>query len=116
MYKRVLAVLCLTAAILSADSVDGGGKRLWKWSLAAVAVGNAADVMTSVGRHELNPVLGVGQFGPRATGTKIGISSAVVGLQYLLLRRRPEAARKLACLNFGLAAAAGGAAAYNARR
>jgi hypothetical protein len=106
----------LTAGILSAEGAEGGAKRLWKWSLAAVAAGNTADVMTSVGRHELNPVLGVGQFGPRATGTKVGISAAVVGLQYVLVRRRPEAARKLAFVNFGLAAATGGAAAYNARR
>jgi hypothetical protein len=115
-HKRVLALLILTAGILSAEGVDGRGKRIWKWSLAAVAAGNAADIMTSVGRHELNPVLGVGQFGPRATGIKIGISTATVGLQYLLVRRRPEAARKLAYVNFGMAAAVGGAAAYNAHR
>ena len=116
MYKRVLAILFLTAGIMSAEGADNGAKRLWKWSLAAVAAGNAADVMSSVGRHELNPVLGVGQFGLRATGIKVGISTAAAGLQYLLVRRRPEAARKLAYVNFGMAAVTGGTAAYNARR
>ena len=114
--KRILALLMLTAGMLSAQGAESGGKRLWKWSLAAVAAGNTADLMTSMGRHELNPVLGIGTFGLRATGIKIGISTATIGMQYLLVRRRPQAARKLAYVNFGMAAATGGAAAYNVRR
>lgn len=116
MRTRVLVLLLLTAGMVSAEGVEGKARRLWNWSVAAVTAGNAADTLTSVGRHELNPVLGVGRFGPRATGMKIGISTATIGVQYLLLRRRPEAARKLAYVNFGMAAVAGGAAAYNAHR
>src|SRR5262245_57490769 len=105
--------------MLSAGDTDGRrgtGSRLWKWSLAAIAAGNAADMATSMGRYELNPVLGVGRFGPRATGIKVGLSTATIGLQYLMLRRRPEAARKLSYVNFGMAAATSGAAAYNRLR
>jgi hypothetical protein len=112
-HKRFLALVIVTAGMLSAEQPESRTKRLWKWSLAAVAAGNAADVATSMGRHELNPVLGAGTFGMRATGIKIGISTATVGVQYLLVRRHPQAARKLAIVNFGMAAATGGVAAHN---
>ncbi len=107
MRKRVLGLVFLTAGMLGAEN------RLWKWSLAAVAAGNAADMATSIGRYELNPVLGVGRFGPRAAGVKMGLSTAVIGMQYLMVRRKPEAARRLSYVNFAMAAATGGAAAYN---
>lgn len=110
MRARAVVLLILTAGMMHAEGVDGKGRRLWNWSVAALAAGNAADTFSSLGRHELNPVLGVGKFGPRATGMKIGISMATIGVQYLLLRRRPEAAKKMAYINFGMAAA------YNASR
>src|SRR5215471_18226314 len=109
MRNRVAVLLILTAGMMNAEGVDGKGRRLWNWSVAAMAAGNVADTFSSLGRHELNPVLGVGKFGPRATGMKIGISAATVGVQYLLLRRRPVAAKRLAYVNFGMAAATGGA-------
>jgi hypothetical protein len=116
MRARAAMWLILTAGMMNAEGVEGKGRRLWKWSVAALAAGNAADTFSSLGRHELNPVLGVGKFGPRATGIKIGISGATIGLEYLLLRKRPELAKKLAYVNIGMAAATGGAAAYNTSR
>jgi hypothetical protein len=92
---------------------ESGPKRLWKWSIAALAAANTADAASSFGRYELNPVLGVGRFCPRATGIKFGISSAAIGAQYLMLRRRPEAARKAAWVNFTLAGATAGIAVRN---
>jgi hypothetical protein len=110
---RILLVLMLSVISLRAEGADSGRKRLWKWSLGVLAAANVADVATSMGRHELNPVLGAGQFGARATGVKIGISAAAIGVQYLILRRRPEATRKAAYVNFALAGATGGVAAFN---
>ena len=92
------------------------GKRIWRWSLAAVAAANVADGVTSMGRHELNPVLGTGRFGARAAGVKIGVSTATVGVQYLILRRRPGAERKAAFVNFAMAGLTGGIAARTAAR
>jgi len=101
---------------LRAEGADTGRKKLWKWSVGMLAAANAADAMTSIGRHELNPVLGVGQFGPRATGLKIGISAVTIGAQYLILRRKPEAMRKAAYINFGMAGATAGVAVHNSRQ
>ena len=115
MVKRILVVLTLSMISLRAEDADSGRKRIWKWSIGVLAAANTADVMTSMGRHELNPVLGVGPFGARATGVKIGIAAAAVGVQYLVLRRRPEAFRKAAYVNFALAGATGGVAAFNTR-
>jgi hypothetical protein len=116
MLKRVMGLLVLFGAMLSAENGDRGRKRLWKWSVAVLATANAADAISSAGRYELNPVLGMGPFGARAMGIKIGISTATVGVQYLILRRHPEAARKAAIWNFGMAGLTGGIAARNAMR
>ena len=105
----------LSVISLNAEGADSGRRRLWKWSIGMLAAANAADVMTSMGRYELNPVLGQGRFGPRATSVKIGISAATMGAQFLILRRWPEALRKAAYLNFALAGATGGVAASNIR-
>src|SRR5258708_39772151 len=101
---------------LRAEGAESSRKKLWKWSVGILAAANAADAMTSIGRRELNPVLGTGQFGPRATGVKIGISAATIGAQYLILRRKPEAMRKAAYVNFGMAGAAAGGGGGKARR
>jgi hypothetical protein len=113
--KRILLVLVLSVISLRAEEAGSGRKRLWKWSIGVLAAANAADVMTSMGRHELNPVLGVGQFGARATSVKISISAATIGVQYLLVRRRPQTMRKAAYINFALAGATGAVATFNTR-
>ena len=100
---RILVVLVLSVISVRAEGADGGRKRLWKWSIGALTAANAADAMTSMGRHELNPGLGAGPFGARAAGVKIGISAVTIAAQYLILRRRPEAARRAAYVNFALA-------------
>ena len=114
MIQRAVVLLMLSALVLGAQEAEKNRSRLWSWSLAAVAAANAADIISARGRYELNPVLGAGPFGLRATGVKIGISSATIGLEYLIVRRRPDAARKAAVVNFGLAGFTGAVAAHNA--
>ena len=109
MHRRLFVLVLMGSALLR-------GEGLWKWSLAAVAAANVADGVTSAGRHELNPVLGGGRFGARAVGVKVGISAAVVGVQWLVVRRNPAAARKAAWINFAMAGATGAVAASNKRR
>ena len=116
MLIRTVVLLLLLTLTLGAQEIERKRMRLWKWSIAMLAAANTADAMTSMGRYELNPVLGAGQFGIRATGVKIGISTATIGVEYLILRRRPEAARKAAWVNFGMAGLTGGIAARNAWR
>lgn len=65
--------------------------KAYRWSLAALAGSQAADVATSWGGHESNPILRGpnGRFGGRAIGLKIGIMGGTVALQQLLRRKRP---------------------------
>jgi hypothetical protein len=116
MVRRTVVLLLLATMALGAQEMERKRTRLWKWSIAVLAAANVSDAMSSMGRYELNPVLGNGRFGMRATGVKIGISTATIGLEYLILRRRPEAARKAAYANFGMAGLTGGIAARNALR
>ena len=52
MIPRLPVLLILGLGIPSAESGDTRGKRLWKWSGAALATANAADTMTSIGRYD----------------------------------------------------------------
>lgn len=88
--------------------------RAWKWSVAALAAGNAADAASSYGRPELNPVLGQ-QFGGRSGAIKFGIVGGAVLAQYIINKKLPQAEKPLAVINFGMAGAFGAVAIRNAR-
>ena len=70
-----------------------------KWSWAALVAGNAMDAASSWGRPELNPILGP-TFGPRAAVIKFGIAGAVIGVEYLFVRRHPQIRKPLVIGNF----------------
>lgn len=92
-----------------------GLPRAWKISVIAVLASQAADAASSYGMPELNPVLAgpSGRFGARAVGIKLGATAAILGLEYLLVKKRPGAARVLTRLNWSGAAVTSGLAAYN---
>lgn len=122
MRKAILGVtLCaaLCASTLNAQSQTErkGLSKLWWASVAAVVAGSAADAHSSWGRQELNPLLrgANGEFGMKAVGIKAAIASGVIGVQYLMLRKNPHAAKYAAIANFGMAGAFGGVAVYNHR-
>lgn len=85
------------------------GRTLWMTSLAALAVSNALDVRSSWGKRELNPVLAdsSGAFKVKGALMKSGIQAAVIGVEYLILRRKPskQLYHITALMNFGCAAA-----------
>jgi hypothetical protein len=51
----------------------------------------------------------------RSVGVKVGISAAMVGVQYWMLRRRPEGSRKAAYINFAMVGLTGGMAIRNSQ-
>jgi hypothetical protein len=77
-------------------------KRAWKISLAPFAAGQTLDAASSYGRPELNPLIASsdGGFGTKAAIVKVGVSGALVGVEYLLVRKYPRSARVLAKLNW----------------
>jgi hypothetical protein len=81
--------------------------KLWKMSLVAVAAANALDAHSSWGKRELNPTLATaaGTFGGRSLGLKLIFTGGLVGVEYLLARRRPGRTfyKVTSIVNFGSA-------------
>jgi len=102
-------------AIQQQPQIQQHGKGLWTASVASLLAASAADMQSSMGRLERNPVLanGQGRFNTQGVALKGLITGGVVGVQWLLLRKHPEALRHAAIANFGMAAVFGGAAYYN---
>lgn len=104
-----------SGALLEHPQPGARPSRLWRWSVAALAAGSATDAWSSFGRHEANPLLRDqrGQFSGRAIGIKAAIAGSGVAAQWLVFRRRPEAARAAAFTNFGMAGLFTGVAVRN---
>jgi len=87
----------------------------WKWSLAPVLASQALDVSSSYGMRELNPILSgsSGRFGMQSTAIKLGVTGALLGAEYLLVRAHPGSARVVTKLNWAAAVVTFGVAAHN---
>jgi hypothetical protein len=81
---------------------DTAAVRSWKISLAPLVGSQALDAASSYGMRELNPLLASsnGGFEMKATSIKLGVTGAMVGVEYLLVRRYPRSARVISKLNW----------------
>jgi len=79
--------------------------RLWKTSLAVMAAASAADLISSLGKRERNPLLRGpdGRFGSRGVAIKSALTGGALASQFFLMRRHPYAAPYAATANFGMA-------------
>lgn len=93
----------------------GGDRRSWAWSATFVMGATTADIASSRGQRELNPVLGYGDFGARQVSIKLAITSAVLGAEWLLMRKHPEMRRPWTRFNYAAAGVTGAVAARNWR-
>lgn len=105
--KRLLLLLFLAMMPAAAE---------WNLSVGILAGASAFDAASSIGRYELNPVLGRGPFGRRQIAIKGSLFAVNLALQREILRRNPSARRKLAITNFIVAGALGTVAATNLRK
>jgi hypothetical protein len=89
--------------------------RSWKTSLIPMVAAQGLDVASSYGMRELNPLLAGsdGRFGGKAAGIKVGTTAAVVGIEYLIVKKWPGAARMFSKLNWGSSVLTGAIAAHN---
>jgi hypothetical protein len=87
----------------------------WKWSLAPVVASQGLDIASSYGMRELNPVLAgpQGRFGVQSALLKVGATAAWIGVEYLIVKAHPAAARILTKINWSGAAVTTGFAAHN---
>ena len=117
-----LILLVIGISVLQAQEVrliehPAPAKKLWRASLVTLAATDALDVHSSWGKRELNPALAATSrvFGRDAALIKLGIFGGVIGVEYLVTRRRPGSRlyRALAFINFGGCAANGAVAIHN---
>jgi hypothetical protein len=87
----------------------------WKISLIPLFASQALDVTSSWGMREMNPVLAQpnGEFGAKSAVLKLGAVGAFVGVEYLLVKQSPRAARLFEKLNWTGAAVTTGLAIHN---
>ena len=124
----VLFIATLSVALRAADistlpaavSVDDIAARQtairhWKISLVPLFASQALDVSSSWGMRELNPVIAQpnGGFGAKSAVLKLGVVGALVGVEYILAKRSPRAARLFEKLNWTGAAVTSGLAIHN---
>jgi hypothetical protein len=81
--------------------------KVWKISAVILVAANAADVQSSWGRPELNPLLGRGRFGTRAVSIKAAVTGGALLGEWLILRRSPRLTPLVTVGNLGAAAATG---------
>ena len=107
-------VLCTVLGSEQAQA-ESRKKKIWKISAAILGAVTIADIHSSMGRRELNPLLAShdGRFLMQGVSIKTAIVGAGLGTQWLLLRKNPEAAGYAAGVNLGIAGLTGYVATHN---
>jgi len=94
--------------------------KLYRASLFTLAGAQTADIASSWGRRELNPILTPGsssnRFGYQAVGIKTAFLSSSLAVQSYAIRRNHRLRRPFAIVNFITAAALSAVAFSNAAR
>jgi hypothetical protein len=115
----LLVVLVLFAAQAHAaqpvEQQTHHGSKLWKFSVAMLGAVTIADMQSSMGRQEANPLLASqnGQFSAQGMALKGLVGGGVVGVQWLLLRHNPQASKYAAGANFAATAVTGAIVVHN---
>ena len=113
----------IAALLVRADDTESATReatrraflRSWERSLIPLVASQSLDAASSYGYRELNPLLADrnGDFGARATNVKFAVVFALVGVEYLLARKSPKAARLFEKLNWTSSALTTGLAVRN---
>lgn len=90
--------------------------KYWHWSVLAFSAATAADIHSSQGLYEMNPVLGRGPFGGRQAAVKVSITGGLIAAEYFAIRRWPSTEKVFRWVNWLGAAGTAGVAASNYRR
>ena len=110
-----IVVKCYTNGCFDAATVREVSLTPWKASLATLAAAHSLDIASSLGKREGNPLLNQAssRFSWQGAVAVAGAVGAVVVVEWLVVRRHPEVARKFAIVNFINAGAVAGIAAHN---
>lgn len=94
------AVACFGQGQVDSIWISAHPYPAWAASVAFLAVAETADIASSRGSYELNPVLGRGPFGARQASIKAGIVGGVILAEWLILRRHPDSSRAFKWANY----------------
>ena len=127
--KKILVFFGLLAGVLSAQELSlisasplvrkeaTPHLKLWRTSVAALAVANALDIQSSWGKYELNKTLAErnGTFGRDSAVIKLALQGGLLGFEYLITRGHPNRRlyMLLSVVNFGAAGTIGSVAGHN---
>jgi hypothetical protein len=96
---------------------DTKWRKQWTISLAPLLVSESLDAASSYGMRELNPVLAGpdGNFGMKSASLKFGVTGALAGVEYVLVKKYPRSAKFFTIVNWTTAGATTGLAVHNFR-
>ena len=99
--KLIVLFLVLAACVFGQE--PGVPKdRKWEISAAAVAISTAADLASSRGLYETNPLLGRGKFGKKQALRASLATAGVLTLEWLLIHHNPKLRAPLTKVNIGI--------------
>lgn len=108
------AILLLALAGMAWGQAEARDHSL-AYSQLAFASAATADVLSSFGGNEVNPVVGRGPFGARQAAVSLGITGVWLLAQRPIVKHWPETRKVLEWFNFGGAALHTGVAIHNWR-
>src|SRR3989304_2000662 len=112
--NRFTMVLCLVVVLLCC-AVGAGGETLYPVSVGTLIAAHTADIHSSWGKLEVNPLLRSidGRFRIKGVAIKSGIVMGNLTGQTLILRRWPKARKIATLVNFISVGVVGGVAIRN---
>ena len=116
---KIIVLVCAIGFLLCCAGIARGQDRPLYWSsVATLTAAHVADMHSSWGKYEANPLLrsADGRFGMKGVAVKSSIAAGNLTVQTLLLRKWPKARKAAAITNFVVAGVVIGIAVRNYRR
>jgi hypothetical protein len=119
MQRPALCAVLLTSLLAAGATAQDRPSRwraAWRWSQVLLVSADAADIASSWGKNEANPLLRSGQrFGYGSLAIKLGALGGCLAAQHLIVPRHPERTPMITSVNFAVAGGLTVVAARNVR-
>jgi hypothetical protein len=110
----LLVLLALFRPVASAADRSSRWRVVWHVSQSLLVAGNTADIATSWGKYETNPLLRTGsRFSYGSMAIKLGMMTGGLTVQYFVARKFPNRIPYFASANLALVGVLGIVAAHN---
>ena len=110
----LLVLIALSPSAASAADRSSRWRAVWRVSQALLVAGNTADLASSWGKEEANPLLRTGaRFSYGSLAIKVGIVTGCLAAQQYIARKSPNQVPYFASANLAVAGVLGIVAAHN---